>query len=242
MPTKRQRLGQHMLVDGKVLAKIIDAAEISKSEIVCEAGTGRGILTAELCKRAKYVVSFEVDAGLLGMARQELHFDNLELVKGDTFKSGEITFDVFVSNLPYSRSRDAIEWLATQKFDRCIVMVQREFADKLAAAPGDADYRAISALANYCFKITNVTSVDRKSFYPQPLVDSAVLKIVPVHRVTKDTISKLNFLFSRRNRKAKSFATRAGIADTDVGEKRIDQLPGAILVRIAGRINDIRAI
>lgn len=242
MPTKRQKLGQHMLVDGKVLAKIIDAAEISKNETVCEAGTGLGILTAELCKRAKNVVSFEVDRGLLEKARKELLFDNLELVKGDLFKSGDMAFDVFVSNLPYSRSRDAIEWLATQKFARAVVMVQREFADKLAAAPGDRDYRAISALASYCFKITSVTSVDRKSFSPRPNVDSVVLRIVPAHRVTRDTISKLNILFSRRNKKARSVAEKVGVSSTDVEEKRIDQLPGALLVRIAGKINDIRAI
>ena len=241
MPTKRQRLGQHMLVDGKVLSRIMDAAEISKSEIACEVGTGLGTLTAELCKRSKHVVSFEVDAELFAMARQELHFDNLELVKADLFRSGDMSCDVFVSNLPYSRSRDAIEWLATQKFGRAVVMAQREFAEKLAAAPGDRDYRAISALASYCFKITKVASVDRKSFSPQPRVDSVILKIVPVHRVTRDTISKLNFLFSKRNRKARSVAANAGISGIDVGEKRIDQLPGTILVRIVGMINDIRA-
>ena len=242
MPTKRQRLGQHMLVNGKVLAKIIDAAAISKSETVCEAGTGLGILTAELCKRAKHVVSFEIDNELLEKARKELRFDNLALARDDLFKSGDLAFDVFVSNLPYSRSRDAIEWLATQKFDRAVVMVQQEFADKITAAPGDSDYRAISALANYCFKITSVTSADRKSFSPQPKVDSVVLRLGPVHRVTRDTISKLNILFSRRNKKARSVAEKAGVTEIDVGEKRIDQLPGATLVRIAGKINDIRAI
>ncbi|MGI0037531.1 MAG: 16S rRNA (adenine(1518)-N(6)/adenine(1519)-N(6))-dimethyltransferase RsmA [Nitrososphaera sp.] len=242
MTIKRQRLGQHMLVDGKVLAKIISAAEISKNETVCEAGTGLGVLTAELCKRAKNVVSFEVDSGLLQHARQDLHFDNLELVAGDIFKLADLAFDVFVSNLPYSRSRDAIEWLATQKFDRSVVMVQREFAEKLAAAPGDRDYRAISALANYCFKITRVTSVDRKSFSPQPTVESVVLKIVPINTVTRNTIGNLNLLFSKRNKKASSVIAKAGISGINVGEKRIDQLPGAILVEMARMLHDIRAI
>src|SRR6185503_12856010 len=113
MPIKRQRLGQHMLVNDKVLASIIIAAEISKNETVCEAGTGLGFLTAELCRRAKYVVSFEVDKELLRRARQKLQFENLKMVAWDAFKSGNLAFDVFVSNLPYSRSRDAIEWLAT---------------------------------------------------------------------------------------------------------------------------------
>jgi 16S rRNA (adenine1518-N6/adenine1519-N6)-dimethyltransferase len=242
MPIKRQRLGQHMLVDDKVLASITSTAEISKNETVCEAGTGLGFLTAELCRRAKYVLSFEVDKGLLKRARHELQFDNLELIAGDAFRSGDLAFDVFVSNLPYSRSRDAIEWLATQKFDRSIVMVQREFAEKLAAAPGDKDYRAISALANYCFRISSVTSVDRKSFSPMPNVESVVLKIVPIHSVARKTISKLNFLFSKRNKKASSVAARAGIYGIDVGDKRIDQLPAAMLIEMAEKFHDIRSI
>ena len=241
MPIKRQRLGQHMLVNDKVLASIIIAAEISKNETVCEAGTGLGFLTAELCRRAKYVVSFEVDKELLRRARQKLQFENLKMVAWDAFKSGNLAFDVFVSNLPYSRSRDAIEWLATQEFDRSVVMVQREFAEKLAAPPGDKDYRAISALANYCFKIARVSSVDRESFSPMPNVESVVLKIVPVHIVARKTISKLNFLFSKRNRKASSVAAKAGISGIDVGEKRIDQLPAAILVEMAEKLHDIHS-
>ncbi|HJS82700.1 MAG TPA: rRNA adenine N-6-methyltransferase family protein, partial [Nitrososphaera sp.] len=173
-----------MLVDNKVLEKIIGAAEISKGETVCEAGTGLGILTAELCKRAGKVISFEVDKRLLEKAKKLLRYENLELVSSDPFKIGTLDFEVFVSNLPYSRSRDAIEWLATQKFDRGIIMVQREFAEKLVASPGEKDYRAISALAGHCFKISQVISVGRKSFSPQPEVESVVLKIVPTNMVT----------------------------------------------------------
>lgn len=239
MTSKRQRLGQHMLIDTRVLAKIVSAADISNSETVCEAGTGMGVLTAELCKRAKEVISFEVDARMLEKARQELHFDNLKLVHGDVFKTGGLEFDVFVSNLPYSRSRDAIEWLATQKFDRSIVMVQKEFAEKLAAAPGSKDYRAISALAGHCFKIEHVTSVDRNSFSPSPKVESTVLKIFPIKAVRKETIKCLNLLFSKRNRKANTIATRAGIAGFDAGEKRIDQLSPSIVMELAEMSHDI---
>jgi 16S rRNA (adenine1518-N6/adenine1519-N6)-dimethyltransferase len=239
--SRRKRLGQHMLVDSKVLEKILCAAEISKGETVCEVGTGLGILTADLCKRARKVISFEVDRDLHRKALQDLQHENLELVSGDAFKSDGVKFDVFVSNLPYSRSRDAMEWLATQRFDRGIIMVQKEFADKLTASPGSKEYRAISALAGHCFKITHITKVGRKSFSPQPLVESVVVKLLPVNVVSKQTIQGLNLLFSKRNKKASSVAAGSGVSGY-AGEKRIDQLPPSALVEMAERLNDIRTL
>jgi 16S rRNA (adenine1518-N6/adenine1519-N6)-dimethyltransferase len=225
-----------MLVDTKVLARIVSAADIKKSETVLEAGTGDGILTAELCKRAKEVKSYEIDRALFEKARNELRFDNLELICRDPFELDELDFDVFVSNLPYSRSRDAFEWLATQKFERGIVMVQREFAEKLASSPGDREYRSISALANYCFKITPLMVVGRKSFSPPPLVESSVVKLVPVNMVTRNTINGLNFLFSSRNRKASGVAAKAGISGYENEERRIDQLPAETLAKMADKL------
>jgi 16S rRNA (adenine1518-N6/adenine1519-N6)-dimethyltransferase len=231
MSDKRRTLGQHMLVDRKVLAKIVDAAGIGKDEIVCEAGTGYGILTVELCRRAQRVISFEVDKKLFSHAQEQLKFQNIELVNADLFRTAHLRFDVFVSNLPYSRSRDAFEWLAMQKFNRAVVMVQEEFADKLAAAPGDKNYRAISALASYCFKIEKLFKVQSKSFEPQPRIESVVIRITPTTRITKETIKNLNLLFSKRNKKASTVAARAGV-QADFGDKRIDQLAASDLMAI----------
>jgi 16S rRNA (adenine1518-N6/adenine1519-N6)-dimethyltransferase len=241
LPNKRRTLGQHMLVDRKVLAKIVDAAGIGKGETVCEAGTGQGILTAELCSRAQRIISFEVDRKLFGNARKQLKFENLELVNADLFKTADLRFDAFVSNLPYSRSRDAFEWLAVQKFNRAIVMVQEEFADKLAAAPGDKKYRAISVFSSYCFKIEKLFEVQGKSFEPQPLVQSAVLRIIPVRTITKETIKHVNMLFSKRNKKASTVAAKVGI-EANLGSKRIDQLAASDLVKIAESMQIVRPI
>jgi 16S rRNA (adenine1518-N6/adenine1519-N6)-dimethyltransferase len=230
-----------MLVDRRVLAKIIDAVEIYKDETVCEAGTGHGVLTVELCKRAQRVISFEVDRKIFGRAQEQLKFENLELVNADLFKAANLHFDVFVSNLPYSRSRDAFEWLAAQKFNRAIVMVQEEFAEKLAAMPGDKNYRAISALSCYCFKIEKLFKVPSKSFEPQPLVGSAVLRIIPINMITKETTNNLNLLFSKRNKKASTVAANAGVR-TDFGEKRIDQLAASDLMTIVKLMQNVRSI
>lgn len=221
-----------MLVDRRVLAKIVDAAKIGKNETVLEAGTGQGILTAELCKVSKHVVSYEVDRKLYQLAQAQLRFQNLELVNADLFKTTNLHFDIFASNLPYSRSRDAFEWLAAQKFGRAIVMVQEEFADKLAAQPGSKNYRAISALATHCFATEKLFNVGRGSFEPQPKIESAVIRIIPVNNVAKETVKSLNLLFSKRNKKASTVAARAGIK-ADFGNKRIDQLAPEDLIWIA---------
>jgi 16S rRNA (adenine1518-N6/adenine1519-N6)-dimethyltransferase len=221
-----------MLVDSRVLAKIVDAANISRDETVLEAGTGQGVLTAELCKAAKSVVSYEVDKKLYQQAKAHLQFQNLELINADLFKTTDLDFDVFASNPPYSRSRDAFEWLAAKKFKRAIVMVQEEFAEKLAAKPCDKNYRAISALAAHCFVIEKLFRVGRQSFEPQPRVESTVLRIIPINTVTKETVRSLNLLFSKRNKKASTVAARAGFK-IDFGSKRIDQLVPRDLIRMA---------
>jgi 16S rRNA (adenine1518-N6/adenine1519-N6)-dimethyltransferase len=198
-------LGQHMLVDRRILDKIVSAAHIGKEEIVLELGTGEGILTAELCKYAKRVISYEIDIKLYRKAQKQLssRFENLELINSNLFKTKDSHFfDVFVSNLPYSRSRDAIEWLSTQEFDRAILMVQEEFADKLAARPGSKNYKAISALAAHCFAIEKLFKVRRGSFEPQPKVESLIVRITPINLVTREVIRNINLLFSRRNKKA----------------------------------------
>jgi 16S rRNA (adenine1518-N6/adenine1519-N6)-dimethyltransferase len=237
-----------MLVDRRILAKIISAAYIGKDEIVLEAGTGQGILTAELCKYAKQVISYEIDIKLYRKVQEQLlsQFKNLELVNADLFKTKDPHFfDVFISNLPYSRSRDAIEWLSTQEFDRAILMVQEEFADKLAARPGSKNYRAISALAAHCFAIEKLFKIRRESFEPQPKVESSIIRIIPINAITREGIRNINLLFSRRNKKASSVAAEIGIIiDANYGSKKIDELEPRHLVRIAELISlsNVRSI
>lgn len=230
-----------MLVDRRVLGKILDAARICREETVLEAGTGQGILTAELCKVAKRVVSYEVDKNLLQQTQAHLKCENLEIVNADLFKTENLRFDVFASNLPYSRSRDAIEWLASQKFGRAVVMVQEEFADKLVAKPGDKNYRAISALAAHCFAIEKLFSVGREAFEPRPKVESAVIRIIPFNTVAKETIKNLKLLFSKRNKKASTVAHKAGIK-THFSRKRISQLEPSDLVKIAELMQSVHSL
>jgi len=164
-------------------------------------------------------------------------FNNVQLIKGDLLKTKNPPFfDVFISNLPYSRSRDAIEWLSEQKFDRAIVMVQEEFANKLIASPDSKNYRAISAIAAHCFAIERLFKVRKESFEPQPNVESLLIKIKPINTITSEVIRNINLIFSRRNKRATAVAAELGIIVDDLDDyrnKKVDELKPKDIIRMA---------
>ena len=234
---KRRALGQHTIIDSKILAKIIQVSQINKNEIVYEAGTGHGTITKELCKYAKSVISFEIDNELLEKANSLSHrFSNLKLVNADIFRIYNLHFDVFISNLPYSRSKQAFQWLAFQKFNRAIVTVQKEFADKLGSNPGEENFRAITVITQHCFIIEELFQIGRQSFFPEPLVESKVIKLIPKNViVSQRLIRNLDLLFSQRNRRASAVLRKYGI-EFEFDNMRIDELSVADLIRLADTI------
>ena len=219
--------GQNFLIDSKISSKIIELAEIKSFENVCEIGTGKGILTPYLCKNANLVKSFEIDKKIYDTVKfLNTKFSNLEIINKDILKYNKpLEFDVFVSNIPYSRSKAILSWLATKKFKRGIIMVQEEFSQKIQSKPGDKNYRAISAITQYCFDIEPLFKVNRKSFYPQPKVNSQVLELIHKNRIlSKDMISKINFLFSFKNKKINKLNKKlnTNFDQTNLKIKRID--------------------
>lgn len=195
---QRQLRGQHFLVSGGVAERIADAARIMRGDTVLEAGTGRGILTPLLCGRARRVISIEYDGALHQEARRALSgHDNLELLRADAF-AGAYEFDVFVSNLPYSHSRRAVEWLACTDFRRGAIMVQKEFAEKIAASgPGR---RAISVVWQGAFRTVGSFAVGRRNFAPMPQVESVVLQFEKTRTMSRQTVSRIHALHSTKRR------------------------------------------
>ena len=117
-------LGQHFLISESIAKSIVDYANITKKDTVLEIGTGKGILLPFLCHAAKKVLSIETDRELyFATLKRFSNFSNLELIQGDGFKL-DPEFTILVSNLPYSESRRAIEWLVQKKYSHAIIMVQ----------------------------------------------------------------------------------------------------------------------
>ena len=199
---KRKLLGQHFLNSKPIAELIVKEARISKNDVVFEIGTGLGILTPLLCKNAQKVISVDADRNLIKKAKSELiQFDNLELKFGDGFKRKD-EFSIFVSNLPYSKSKDALEWLAENSFSHGVIMVQKEFAEKLLAK--SKNRRAISIIATYAFDIKKISNVGKNNFSPPPKVDSVILKISKKNIMDKKLIFTINDIFSYRRKTVKN--------------------------------------
>ena len=232
---RRRLLGQHFLVSEAIAKSIVDYANITKKDTVLEIGTGRGILLPFLCQAAKKVISVETDNELYLSALEKFeNFSNLSLKHGDGFKL-DLDFTVFVSNLPYSKSRKAIEWLAQKKFSHAIIMVQKEFAEKLLSKPGNKNHRAVTVLANCCAEIERIMYVKKSNFSPPPKVDSVVLRLTKTQQISKNIINTVNKLFSYRKKTIRNVAKQFGISIDS--NQRFEDLTDGEIVRLAKQIN-----
>ena len=229
---KRKLLGQHFLNSKSIAEFIVKEAKISKTDVVFEIGTGLGILTPLLCKNAKKVISIDADRNLIKKAKSELiQFDNLVLKWGDGFKQKD-EFTIFVSNLPYSKSKDAIEWLAQNPFSHGVIMVQKEFAEKLLAT--SKNRRAVSIIATYALDIKKLSDVDKNNFSPPPKIDSVILQISKKTIMDKKLVSTINNIFSYRRKTVKNILKQFNKQSTI--EKRVDDLSGDEIVNLAKQI------
>jgi len=230
---KRKRLGQHFLTSNTIAKSIVLEANISKNDIIFEIGTGLGILTPLLCENAKKVISIDTDKELYEKAKSRFSsISNLSIEFGDGFKQNNI-FSVFVSNLPYSKSKDAIEWLAITPFSHGVIMVQKEFAEKLLTK-SSKNRRSISIIANSAFEIEKILDVGKQNFSPPPKIDSVVLKIIKKKSLEKDLIHVINKMFSYRRKTIQNIFKQFG--KETVIEKRLDDLTGDEIIELAKEI------
>lgn len=180
-------LGQNFVFDGNLLGAIAADACVCKDDTVVEIGTGAGTLTAALAERAGRVVSFEVDERLRDILSLSLQGrDNVEVVFRDVLRMKDCEIETLtggpfrvVANLPYCVTSPMIMRFVESALPvtGITVMVQKEVADRLCAAPATPDYAAIT-LAVRIFGDARVTrTVSRKMFMPPPNVDSAVVRI-----------------------------------------------------------------
>ncbi|GLC30996.1 16S rRNA (adenine(1518)-N(6)/adenine(1519)-N(6))-dimethyltransferase RsmA [Clostridium omnivorum] len=179
-------LGQNFLIDDTVLMDIVEGAKVNKEDLVIEIGPGVGTLTRELLKKAKRVVSIELDSDLIPILEEELkEFDNFQLIHKDALKVdfneiiGEEKSVKVVANLPYYVTTPIIAKLLTgnYKFDSLTIMIQKEVAERIAAAPDTKEYGALSILVQYYCDTEIIRKVSPSSFIPQPKVESIVIKL-----------------------------------------------------------------
>jgi 16S rRNA (adenine1518-N6/adenine1519-N6)-dimethyltransferase len=179
-------LGQHFLVDPRLLDRIADAGELSGDETVVEVGAGLGALTERLAARAGRVLAIELDADLVAYLEGRFAATaNVTIVRADVLALdlqalvGDASYDAF-GNLPYNIGTAILRRLleSARPPRRLTVMLQREVADAIVAGPGDMSLLSVSvqvyARARRLFRVAP------SAFYPPPKVDSTVLRIEPL--------------------------------------------------------------
>lgn len=180
-------LGQNFLIDGNIINKIADTAELDENSGVLEIGPGFGTLTQILCERAKKVVAVEVDKSLEKVHKETLNYDNLKIIyddfmRVDVNKLIEEEFsglDVkIVANLPYYITTPIIMKILEERYkiSKIVVMVQKEVAQRLNSAPGSKEYGSITLAVQYRADTNIAMIVPNSVFMPRPKVDSAVIE------------------------------------------------------------------
>jgi len=196
-------LGQNFLIDEKVLRKIIEAAELSENDIVLEVGPGIGNLTAELAKRVKKVIAIEKDKKMVEILRETLkNFTNIEIIEGDILKINLKPYTSkpykVVANIPYYLTSPLIRKFVETvevKPQLLVLMVQKEVAQRIVARPPAMSILAVSV--QFYAKPEIISLVSKKSFWPSPKVDSAIIKISAFNQPRKSAFNQRFFKIVR---------------------------------------------
>ncbi len=187
----RKGLGQNFLVDQRVLKQILATAEVGPEDTVLEVGAGLGTLTQALAERARRVVAVEVDPQLVSILRSRLQSQpSIEIVQGDILAldiaglmQGEGTHQAppykVVANIPYYITSAVLRHLleASARPQLIVLMVQKEVAQRIVGKPGQMSLLAVSVQFYALPRL--VARVPARAFYPQPKVDSAIVRIDP---------------------------------------------------------------
>ncbi|NLX46987.1 MAG: ribosomal RNA small subunit methyltransferase A [Euryarchaeota archaeon] len=169
--------GQNYLIDRRVAEREVEYLEIGKDDRVLEVGPGFGILTHALLERASKLTAIEIEEGAVRYLRDT--YPQLEVLQGDFLEMEPPKFDLFISNVPYSISSPLLFHLLDMDFRRAVIMVQREFAERMAAPAGDREYSRLSVNVFHRAECKLLENVPRSRFWPEPEVDSTVVLLTP---------------------------------------------------------------
>ncbi|HET7629499.1 MAG TPA: 16S rRNA (adenine(1518)-N(6)/adenine(1519)-N(6))-dimethyltransferase RsmA [Bacillales bacterium] len=187
----KKSLGQNFLIDAAVLDRITEVLQLSSGDGVLEIGPGIGALTQQLARRADRVVAVEIDERMVKVLRclfadeervTVIHEDFLKVDLNDLiseqFKPGQRV--TVAANLPYYITTPILLKLVHSglSFEKIVVMVQKEVAERIAASPGDKNYGSLSIAVQYYAHASTALTVPKTAFLPNPKVDSAVLALV----------------------------------------------------------------
>jgi len=201
-------LGQNFTVDPSVFTKLVQYANLSKEDTVLEVGAGFGFLTDFLSESSGAVLAVEKDSRVADVLHERFrHSNNVTVILGDALKVDLPAFNKVVAIPPYYLSSRLVVWLLTRKVDCAVWVLQQEFADRLVAAVGSESYSWLTVAAYHSLRVELLDAVPKHSFFPQPEVDSVIIRLTPWIQAPFTVNDKTLFLrmvrwlFTQRNKK-----------------------------------------
>ena len=203
-----KKMGQNFLSSLPIKKRIVDSAKLKKNDFVLEIGPGLGAITEILLSNPIKLLAVELDKRLFDHLTQKFaSYENFSIVNNDVLKedlqsiieqksSGKNA--IVVANLPYSiSSKIVLKLMKTINVERCIIMVQKEMAERLAAKVNTKDYNAFTALVSLYLDVNYLFTVGPKNFVPAPKVDSAVIELTRINNndVSLDKIKEYEIFF-----------------------------------------------
>jgi 16S rRNA (adenine1518-N6/adenine1519-N6)-dimethyltransferase len=201
-------LGQNFMVEPSLYPKLCTYAALSREDVVLDAGAGFGWLTCFLADKCKAVVAVEKDPQIVLVLLENVKgLGNVTIIKGDVLKTKLPEFNKVIAIPPYYLSSHLLLWILERKVDCAVLILQKEFAERLVASVGSEMYGWLAVVTNQCAEVELLDSVSQDIFYPQPEVDSIILRLKPWSTESfevKDTqffIRLTKWLFTQRNKK-----------------------------------------
>ncbi|MEP6754971.1 MAG: 16S rRNA (adenine(1518)-N(6)/adenine(1519)-N(6))-dimethyltransferase RsmA [Chthonomonadales bacterium] len=188
----RKRWGQNFLCNQSVLDRIVRAAALVSSDRTLEIGAGLGALTRSLAEYSSFVTSVEIDPLLLPILAKTLEGrENVKIIHADFLKLDHNALmdeafgdeaGVVVANIPYYITTPLLEVFLTNKarIKRIVLLVQKEFGQRMVAKPATEEYGAMSVYAQFHSRVAICGSAPSNCFLPRPDVDSSIISLEPV--------------------------------------------------------------
>jgi 16S rRNA (adenine1518-N6/adenine1519-N6)-dimethyltransferase len=187
----RRRFGQHFLVDQTYVNRIIGALDPQPGDLMVEIGPGLAALTRPLLERVRHLYAIELDRDIAARLRGEFDANRLTLREQDALQFDFASLGTelrVVGNLPYNISSPLLFHIATAgaALKDLHFMLQKEVVDRMAARPDSSEYGRLSVMLQYRFRVQPLFRVPAGAFRPAPKVESAMVRLQPIHARSRD--------------------------------------------------------
>lgn len=237
-----RRRGQNFLINPKICAKIIEAADLTKDDVVLEIGAGLGTLTKELAKKANKVIAVEIDKKLAEILKKQVEiYRNIRIVGENILKFQVRRYKLanykIVANLPYNITGAVLrKFLASEspKPSLMVLMLQKEVAQRICAQPPKMNL--LATVVQFYGQPKIISYISRNNFWPKPKVDSAILKIsnfrFPISNIDEQRFLKIvKAGFSAPRKYLLNNLIKNGIIKKEEGQKIFEKLNFNLKIR-----------